>query len=347
MVFRFAAAEEIEHWNVHILDNPDSGNVFQGYEFAKQKEEGGWLTRFVMGDDLALLVLEKSVAGFGKLWYIPKGPGVVTTEQLLALTPDLRRFAARQGVFMVRMEPEIIRDSAALAALDGAGLVKTKPIQPNFSTITLDITPPLEEILLSLPQKGRYAIRRAEREGVQTKPVKATDQHCQLMYDLLRETALDAGFGIRPYEYYRSFWQRYETAGLGQLFFAYVDADIVAGAYAMVFGTKSTYKDGASIRKRVVYGASHLLQWEVIDWAKAHGAHLHDLCGAPPADQINNPEHPHYGIGLFKTGFNKTVTEYVGAYDIVVRPLAYRAWSRLGERVVRRLYYRRHKQSYF
>ncbi|MFI5212819.1 MAG: lipid II:glycine glycyltransferase FemX, partial [Candidatus Saccharimonadales bacterium] len=149
------------------------------------------------------------------------------------------------------------------------------------------------------------------------------------------------------FHYYKSFWQRFAEADLGQLFFAVVDGEVIAGAYAVVFGSKSTYKDGASVRERPVYGASHLLQWRVIEWAKARGAIVHDFCGAPPSDQINNPDHPHYGIGRFKTSFNKEVTDYVGAYDLIIRPLQYRVWSTVGERVVIRLHTQRHHENWY
>jgi len=101
------------------------------------------------------------------------------------------------------------------------------------------------------------------------------------------------------------------------------------------------------VRERSVYGASHLLQWRVIEWAKTHGSQLHDFCGAPPASEINNPEHPHYGIGRFKTSFNKEVTDYVGAYDVIIKPTAYKIWSRIGERIVQRLHYQKYHENWY
>lgn len=166
------------------------------------------------------------------------------------------------------------------------------------------------------------------------------------MFDLFVATA-EGQFDIRSYDYYRSFWQRFAAADSGQLFFAYVDGKVVAGAFAMVFGQKSTYKDGASVRKRTTYGASHLLQWRVIEWAQSRGARLHDFCGSPPSDEINNSNHRHHGIGLFKTAFNKTVTDYVGCYDFVIQPIQYRLWTKLGERVARRLHYYQYHDSYY
>lgn len=343
---RFAHATEIASWNDLILANPDGGNVFQGAEFAEQKRLGGWTPRFIIAGKLAMTVLEKTVFGLGKLWYIPKGPGISTLETLEPLIHEFDSFARKQGVFMIKIEPEFISTPPILKQMPSLSLIKTTPIQPNFSTVLLDLSPDLETIMSSLNQKGRHAIRRAERDGVTAVAVESSDENCQLMYKLLADTA-EGSFRIRHYEYYKTFWQRYAAAGLGQLFFAYVDGEVVAGAYAIAFGHKGTYKDGASIRERTVYGASHLLQWRVIEWMKSRGVIIHDLCGAPPSDQIKNEQHPHYGIGRFKTSFNKQVTDYVGAYDLAVRPLQYRIWAKLGERIALRIHSKRFNENYY
>jgi lipid II:glycine glycyltransferase (peptidoglycan interpeptide bridge formation enzyme) len=331
MTVRFATHDEVEDWNARVIANPDGGNIFQGYEFANQKTLGGWTPRYIVARDVAITVLEKKFLGY-KLWYAPKGPGVTSVRELDNLLPELRTFARQNHVFAIKIEPELTK--------------KVRPIQPNFSTITLDTSADPDIVLAGLNQKGRHAIRRAERDGVTVQRVQANEDNCRTMYDLLALTA-KGSFSIRSYNYYKTFWQRYADAGLGQLFFAYFDGNVVAGAFALTLGKKSTYKDGASVRERTAYGASHLLQWEVIQWAKEKGSLIHDLCGAPPSDQINNPDHPHYGIGRFKTSFNKEVTDYVGAYDVIVNPVIYTVWTRIGERIVMRLYAQRHHESYY
>lgn len=341
---RYATPEEIANWNAYIVRNPDGGNIFSSYEYSLQKETGGYRARYVCVDTIAVTVLEKKALGIGVLWYLPKGPGVTTTKELLSVLEALAPLARQKRVFAIRVETELPRASSPTLARHG--LVKARAIIPNPSTITLDISSSIDAILTTLPQKGRYAIKRAERDGVTIKQVPASEDNVKIMYELLAETA-EGQFGIRRYEYYRSFWQRFEKAGSGQLFFAYVDGAVVAGVYAMVFGSKSTYKDGASIRKRTAYGASHLLQWEVITWAKAHGSLLHDFCGSPPSDEIDNPEHPHHGIGLFKTAFNRTVTDYIGCFDYVLNQPLYKAWTTIGERVVRRIHHYKHHDSYY
>ena len=72
MTIRFATGDETNSWNEKILKNPDGGDVLQSLQFAHMRELGGWKPRFVMGDKLALTVLEKAVPGLGNFWYLPK-----------------------------------------------------------------------------------------------------------------------------------------------------------------------------------------------------------------------------------------------------------------------------------
>lgn len=346
MPIRFANDTEITSWNELILANPDGGSVLQSAEMAAIKACGGWKPRYIVANALAFVALERSVLGLGKLWYIIKGPGVETAEQLASLVPELKSFAKKNGVFAVKIEPEIIKSDEVLANLSEPGLTKVRNIQPNASTIFLDLSGSLDEIMASLNQKGRHALRRAERDGATVKQVPATDENCKIMYDIYKVTA-EGQWTARPYSYYKNYWQSFEAAGMGQLFFAYADGKLAAAAYALIFGNKSTYKDGASLRERPIYGISHLLQWHVITWAKTRGATIHDFCGSPPSDQIKNPNHPYYGFGRFKTSFSKKVVDFIGTYDIVIRPAQYKLWSKIGERVTLRLHFKRHGEIFY
>lgn len=346
MSIRPATAEEIARWDDLITASPDGGNIFSTKVYAEQKvTQGGYQAHYlIVNDSTAVTVLEKNTPPFGKYWYLPKGPNVTTTQQLFAVLKELTPYAKRHGAFVIRIESEL--DRRHQATLRRHGLKPARAIIPNPSTITLDISPDTDTLLASLPQKGRHAIRRAERDGVTITRVKATDAHCQKMFSLLQQTA-EGQFGLRPYSYYRTFWQRFEKSGYGQLFFATVDGTVVAGAYAMILGHKSTYKDGASLRERPAYGSSHFLQWRVIEWAKSKGALVHDFCGSPPSDEITNTAHPHYGIGRFKQSFSRHVVDYIGCDDVVIRPAAYAIWNKLGERIYHRLYRHRTNDYYY
>ncbi len=346
MTVRFAARDEIEAWDGRILANPDGGNVFQSDEFAEQKKLSGWKPRYVVANDCAITVLEKSVFGIGKFWYIPKGPGVKSIVQLGDMLPELKDLANENGVFAIKIEPELEKTEDTMKAAAELGLLPVTPIQPNSSTVLIDLSPDPKTIMANFNQTSRHAMRRAEREGVTIELVETSSENCKTFYNLLASTA-EGSFVIRSYEYYFKFWRRYSDTDQGQLFFAYYDGKLVAAAFTLVFGEKSTYKDGASIREKTVYGASHLLQLHAMQWARRRGSKIHDLCGTPPSDRINDETHPHYGIGKFKTSFNKQVTDYVGAFDIVVRPRQYGWWVKFGERAAKSLWWRKHHESWY
>lgn len=348
MKIRFAAPEEIANWDTLLTSNPDRGNVFQSRELAQTKRLGGWKPRYVLCDAIAVTVLEKYVPLLGRYWYLSKGPGLDSVDAVLEVVQHLRTFAATCGVFAIKIEPEIIETDEAHRSLSEFGLVHTNAIQPNVSTVIIDLKPSLDDIMKNLHQKGRHAIHRAERDGASAKSVPLTEDNMRTMYELLQDTA--AGrfeSSVRSFEYYHEFWTRFTEHDRGSLFFTYVGDKVVAGAYCIYLGHKGLYKDGASVRERTVYGASHLLQWEVIKWMKAHDVDSYDLCGAPHSSDINDESGSFYGIGRFKTSFNKHVTDYVGCYDIIVRPRGYKIWQRFGLRVALSLSYRLKHDQWF
>lgn len=343
MSTRFATDEEIAAWNEHINANPDGGNILQGKQFIDQKVAGGWIARYLFVNDRAIVAIERAIPVLGRVWYVPKGPSTTSVDDLRSLLGELTPFARSQGVFTIKIEPELEYQTD----LSGLNLIPTLPVQLNYATVYVDLSPTLDDIMANLHQKGRHAIRRAERDGVTVQAVPATDDNCAQMYELFTQTAQGAGFVIRPARYYTDFYRAYESIGTGQLFFAYFEGKVVAGAFAMVQGKKSMYKDGASVRERTAYGASHLLQWHVIQWAKSKGSLSHDLAGVPPIKDLKNPDHPFYGLARFKTSFNKQATQYVGAFEVPVVGWKATLWHRLVEKIVRRLYLKRYGQSYY
>ncbi|WP_416447219.1 lipid II:glycine glycyltransferase FemX [Leucobacter sp. HNU] len=203
-----------------------------------------------------------------------------------------------------------------------------------------------DELFASLGKKARYAIKKAARDGITVERVPASDANCAAFFRLLEETA-EGRFVLRRADYYRTFWQRFERAGEGQLFFAYRDGELVAGAFAMGLGSKTTYKDGASVRAKTAYGASHALQWEVLRWALERGAVTHDLCGAPPSGQASDTSHPLHGVGQFKTSFAPQIVDYAGAWDLPLSASKFSVWAKIGDRIARRLSLTVQKDPYY
>jgi len=65
--------------------------------------------------------------------------------------------------------------------------------------------------------------------------------------------------------------------------------------------------------------------WEIAKWGKKNGYTSFDLWGAigPEPD----PNDPWYGFHRFKQGFNPTLVEFVGSYDLVIHPLLYQCYK--------------------
>jgi lipid II:glycine glycyltransferase (peptidoglycan interpeptide bridge formation enzyme) len=340
MTARFATDQELSTWNDRILQNPDGGNILQSIEYAGIKKLNGWTARYVIVDEYALTIIEKSLPFFGKLWYVSKGPGVATVEQLAAITPQLASLAKQAGAFVVRLDPELLASDVSIDQLNGLGLVKSRNIQANISTITVDLTPGTETVLQEMSQKTRHAIKRAAREGLVVKKVEINEENMSIMYELLTEAMSHVPTIIRSKEYYFNFWRTFDAAGIGHLFIAYDGDTPTAAAYILKYGTKATYKDGGSRKEKTIYGTSQALQWAAMEWCAEQSVTIYDLCGSPPSDKINDPTHPYYGFGRFKTGFNKNVTDYIGTFDLPISQFKNKLWTKYGDKIARRVYSR-------
>jgi serine/alanine adding enzyme len=351
---RFASAEEVANWDSHVTANPNGGNLLQSEAFAEVKQHFGWKPLHLVYETADYtsynLVLEKSFPLLGKLWYLIKGPDVASVEDIPGAAAANAEFVkrARLGVFAIKVEPDIILSDEAKRVLEGAGLVKTHNLQPNDSTALLDISPEENQLLRNLHSRGRNAVRRALREGVEVHDVEPSEENFRSMYGLMTTTVeAKSEVRVREYEYYRRFWTNFIDRGQGRLLFVHENGVPSVGAFVINYGRKGTYKDGGSLQKRSQYGDSHLVQWTAINQLKELGCTEYDFCGTPPSDQLKDTSNPFHGLGLFKTSFSKTVTDFVGCYDQVLSPLKYKAWMAAGERVARQLYTRRTGQQFY
>jgi len=359
---RFATDVERADWDARVAANPGGGEVWMGDAYLEIKHrEGRYLDRRVIveragREPVAVGVLAKRVPFLGEWWHLPAGPAGEDLAAMLEVAAAVADLARANGAFLLKIEPRTGPESAP--AFRAAGYRDTVRIVPNPSTVLValpeaagDPDSDAAALLASLGKKARNSINRARRDGIEVVRVSATDEHCAALFGLLRETA-EGRFVLRSERYYREYWQEFERQGAGQMFLAYrPDAEgdqvLIAGAYAMGLGAKTTYKDGASVRAKSAYGASHALQWEVLRWAQERGAVLHDLCGAPPSDRADDRDHPLFGVGQFKRSFAPDITDYAGAFDLPLRPRAYAVWTKTGDRIARRLSLAVRKDPYY
>jgi len=340
---RPADAQQIAEWDTLLQTNPDGGDVLQSKSMARIKETQGWKAEFWIYEtsfgEIYATALTRKFFLFGTMAYVTRGPGVANVDQLSEIIAEN---AHLKGFFAVKMEPPL-----PLGAMPGS-LTKVRNIQPNASTVIVDLEPSEEEIFASFRQRARREIRAADKDGIRVEKVAVTDATMSQMFDLYALTGKRAPFFVRPKDYYTTFWNSWHAAGEGDLYFAYApDRETpIAGAFVCHMGDKALYKDGGSERTEYRH-FSHKLQWEIMKDLKAHGITKYDLHGVPPSERLNDPTHPMAGLAEFKLSFNKEVTEYVGTYDQVLRPRRYTLWEKWGERINQALTHRLHKTTLY
>lgn len=351
---RFATAEEIENWDKHVTANPNGGNMLQSAAYASVKNGSGWKVRFLVlengGSASYNLVLEKNFPVLGRLWYLIKGPDLAAAADLKAALEACAAFvrSRKLNVFTIKIEPDILDSEEAQAHLKVAGLAKAPNIQSNDSTALLDISGPEEVVFKAISSRARNAIRRAEREGCEVVRKEHGPETYRALYDLMADTVNAKGsMPLRSYAYYAAFWDEFCNRGQGNFFFTYEDGKPSVGAFVINYGAKATYKDGGSTQNRKQYGDSHLVQWAAIRRMQELGCTEYDFCGTPPASQIKDKSHNLYGMGMFKTSFTKTVTDFVGCHDYVLSPLKHRLWVKGAEKVFRRIETARTGQQFY
>ena len=345
---RPATPPELSRWDELVLRNPDGGNILQTRAWGEFKRSRGWLPLYRVHEiglsRLAVLVLQRRIPGVGSLWYVPKGPGVTDTSMLRPLLEDL---AGSRKAFLIKVEPEIERTAETTADMRALGLSKaSRDVQITRATIVVDIARDDDALLESFKPKTRYNIRLAERRGVTVQPVAMSDDTVDRMYALMAATQSRAGFTLRPKDYFAGYWRLHAAAGQGQLFFASLDGEVLAGLFATYAGTKAWYKDGGSTKEHANVMAPHLLQWTAMRWLRDRGVTSYDLVAVPPRDQLHE-SHPLYGLYRFKSGFSDEITEFVGTWDLVVDPLRHRVWEALGERLAHQWTYRVHHDLFY
>jgi lipid II:glycine glycyltransferase (peptidoglycan interpeptide bridge formation enzyme) len=345
MTARFATQLEVDQWDNHIIANPDSGNIFQTKEFGSIKSTNNWNAIYAVIDEIYILILERKIPILGNFWYTPKGPGITSVENLKKLIPEFRDFARQNNVFAIKFEPELLETPIIVKDLKKLKLKKSKNAQAA-NTVIVDISKSIEEITASFSSKVRGNIRAAQKANVTTEIVPISDKNCSFFYEMMKQT-INGRSHVRKPEYYYNYWQTHYRAGTGLFMFAKIGNEVLSMDFITVIGSKAARKDAASTRDHSVRGASSLLEMAAIEYLKSINIKEYDLYGAPPSSQIKNPKHPFYGFGTFKVGFNPQVTDYVGCYDLAVKPTAYKFWQKYGERITRRIYYILHHDLYY
>ena len=305
---------------VTFLDSQNTGHPFQFPQWA------GTTTRFVLLRQAGQIrwfascgthfPLGKRLSSFRALT-LNRGPVCDDLELWRAGLDELVQHARENGFVYLEAAPDRLKASSS----DPADFSQDwKPEGGGRASLRLDLTKTDEELLAGLRKNTRYEVRRAERAEVTVEPAtNAAD--LEEFLRLYVRMADRKGFSADSPEHVGRIvrWLMTEPAR-GALLLARDPASVAGGAVIVRSGKRCWYVWGAS-DKRDQFSAGHSLQWQAIQWAKAHGCTEYDFGGYTPGATT--------GPAFFKGGFGGEIVHFVPAHRRVLRRVHYRLFEAL------------------
>jgi lipid II:glycine glycyltransferase (peptidoglycan interpeptide bridge formation enzyme) len=357
------------NWN-HLISSLPNVHLLQTEQWARIKTKVGWRAAHkIWGDpenpDAAAQILHRTVkltplGPIFRIMYIPKGPMLRDWADETIRTrvlDDLIDLARQAGVIFLKIDPDVYLGFAIPGTegevTDGIGLQVVADLsergfqyakeQVQFpNTVMIDLSSSLEELLSAMKQKTRYNIRLAGRKGVHVR--KGNQADLTMLYEMYVETSLRDGFTIRNQAYYLDVWKTFmaQKEPACQPLIAEVGGEPVAAVMIFHFSTTAYYMHGMSRSVHRNKMPNYLLQWEAIKHAKNVGCIRYDLWGAPTVfDQTD----PMWGVFRFKQGLGGQVYRSIGAYDLSIRPIAYKLYTAVLPRILERMRQRGRSQT--
>ena len=261
------------------------------------------------------LTIHKIPSTHFTIGYLPKGE--LPTKEVLE---ELREIGKDNNCLFIKLEPNIL---AKNVKIDSSLTKSPHPLFTKYS-FWLDLTRSEEELMLKMKSKTRYNVRLASRKGV-TIVEDNSDTAFEEYLKLTMETTKRQHFFAHTKGYHRKMWSALYPIGMAHLLKAVYKGETVVSWVLFLHNDILYYPYGSSASKNKDTMASNLLMWEVIRWGKEHYAKLFDMWGALGPDP--DPKDSWYGFHRFKEGYGATHVEFVGTYDLVLKPVLYRLYN--------------------
>ena len=341
MHFRPATDADAAAWQAHLAAT-ETGDFLHDWAWAAVAAfDGQPQRRYLLEEDGAIVAIiaaqERPLWRDRTFWYVPHGPvldyaDAAAGERLRAVVIGLREVARQHRAIAVKLEPRLAIDAPELPAFDRRGLRRLPETLQVGQTRLVDLADD-EALLAGFDKDTRYSVRRAERESVVVET--AVDAHdtaaIDALHGLVEDTQRRAGFPMPPLERYRIAWRALAGVGRAVILEARREGELLASGMVVIEGDRSFYLFSGSRREErgePKRDASYALQWAMMRLARDRGVRIHDLWGiAPPGA---GPDHPWFGVGLFKKGFGGSEVIWAGSWDLVVDPTLYRLRTAAG-----------------
>lgn len=178
------------------------------------------------------------------------------------------------------------------------------------------------DLLAGFNQLWRRNIKKAEKAGVEV--VVGTCDDLPAFHEVYVETAERDRFTPRGVAYFQRMYRamKAEDENRIRLYLAKHEGRVLAATTMVRVGTHSWYSYGASSNEGRDVRPSNAIQWAMIRDSLAAGCEVYDMRGI--SDTLD-PEDHLFGLIQFKLGTGGHAQEYLGEWDLRLRPLMSRA----------------------
>lgn len=256
-----------------------------------------------------------------RIGYLPKG--MMPSKQM---AESLSVIGKKEKAVFIKLEPDVETNKNLESRIENLGLVKSKKSLFTKYNFLIDLRKSEDDLLSQMHPKTRYNIKVAQKKGVEVYE-STNEEDFEIYLKLYFETTQrQKYFGHTPH-YHRLAWNTLKAAGMARLLIAGYQPPDTSRRIPLVawmlfnFGDTLYYPYGGSSNEHKEVMASNLIAWEAIKLGKKLGLKTLDLWGAlgPNAD----PRDPWHGFHRFKAGYGPRHVEYVGSYDLVLKPALY------------------------
>lgn len=303
--------------------NKLAGHIIQSWEWGEFRKKAGLdLVRLGHFDGSRMVKayqLTFHVVPFLKqtVGYFPKGPMVDA-----AMIKALGDVGQERNVAFIKIEPNVIQDrrSTIDERLTQLGLVESKKSLFTKYNFLIDLTKSEKQLLVAMHPKTRYNIGVAQKKDV-TVYDSTADSDFEIYLKLYFETTKrQRYFGHTP-AYHRLVWETLMPVKMARILIGKYQEKPLVAWMLLNFGDTLYYPYGGSSTEFKEVMASNLVAWEAIRLGKKMGLKLFDMWGALAPDAKESD--PWYGFHRFKAGYGPSHVEYVGTYDLVLKPQIY------------------------
>ncbi len=307
-----------------------SGNFLQSSwwrDFLKIQNKNFWqIVVAEKNETIASCLLYENVLPLGRSYlYAPKGPIISynisesarreAMALILSKARDITAATKKRAEIFLKVEPT---DSSLILS----ELKKSDDVQPQ-ETWVLDLSKEPKDLLGLMHAKTRYNIALARKKGVSVRFSQKPDD-LKYFLELITKTASRNQISVHSADYYKKLFQTLIKYGVGGLYLAELNKQIVATNIVIRFGETVTYLHGASDYNHRATMAPHLLQWEAVRESQSLGYKYYDFWGVAPSDGSR----PRWeGFTRFKKSFGGRSVASPGAYNLIYNSTWYKLYE--------------------